>query len=474
MSLSKLRGNENIADVITLEPYADIDQIRETLINVIRWLGDREPVAPGDVFLKFATYGGLVDLGLVTTQELLTNEDNPGDGNDPAAPEELYVEFYAKDMTPSVTAGCSTLQVVETASANPNLHFLAFDPSTNESCDFVAILPAGWTGGTFQFRIYWSHGFGSVAWNTVWELQANSYKTGETLARVLVPGTLVRGTGGAVDGLYITNESDPVYISGELNSPGNLVLLRITRKATDALDTLTVDARLHAIRFNLGNAPVDYPPPAGSYALLMHFNGDLSDSGAHSHVFTSTGPATSAALKKWGSHALLFGGSGKVSAPYSADFAFGARKWSVDFWIYVPASVTFATDNCVVCVWNAVGSISWYIGFSSFSLLRFFSSSDGTTGNHVNASSAVIPRNAWAHVAVWYTGTNVYSSFNGGAPYSVGSTLNLFDAATGLSIGATNTGGAAMPSGVVIDELRICVDDIDYGTTSFTPPTGPY
>lgn len=261
MSLSKLRGNENIADVVSLEPYADIDQIRETLINVIRWLGDREPVAPGDVFLKFATYGGLVDLGLVTTQELLTNEDNPGDGNDPAAPEELYVEFYAKDMTPSVTAGCSTLQVVETASANPNLHFLAFDPSTNESCDFVAILPAGWTGGTFQFRIYWSHGFGSVAWNTVWELQANSYKTGETLARVLVPGTLVRGTGGAVDGLYITNESDPVYISGELNSPGNLVLLRITRKATDALDTLTVDARLHAIRFNLGNAPVDYPPP---------------------------------------------------------------------------------------------------------------------------------------------------------------------------------------------------------------------
>lgn len=260
MSLSKLRGNENIADVVSLEPYADIDQIRETLINVIRWLGDREPVAPGDVFLKFATYGGLVDLGLVTTQELLTNEDNPGDGNDPAAPEELYVEFYAKDMTPSVTAGCSTLQVVETASANPNLHFLAFDPSTNESCDFVAILPAGWTGGTFQFRIYWSHGFGSVAWNTVWELQANSYKTGETLARVLVPGTLVRGTGGAVDGLYITNESDPVYISGELNSPGNLVLLRITRKATDALDTLTVDARLHAIRFNLGSAPVDYPP----------------------------------------------------------------------------------------------------------------------------------------------------------------------------------------------------------------------
>lgn len=476
MSLSKLRGNENIADVVSLEPYADINQIRETLINVIRWLGDREPVAPGDVFLKFATYGGLVDLGLVTTQELLTNEDNPGDGNDPAAPEELYVEFYAKDMTPSVTAGCSTLQVVETASANPNLHFLAFDPSTNESCDFVAILPAGWTGGTFQFRIYWSHGFGSVAWNTVWELQANSYKTGETLARVLVPGTLVRGTGGAVDGLYITNESDPVYISGELNSPGNLVLLRITRKATDALDTLTVDARLHAIRFNLGSAPVDYPPPPSSAALLLHFDGNFTDFTSYAHTMTTGGGASTSATRwKWGTHAWTFGGASYIHTPDAPEWAFAARDWSIDCWIYVPSSVTLATDNTLACVWGT-GGLSWWVGLRSNGRLGYYDSLDGTTGRYWDASPVGgIPRDQWVHITWWRSGTVLNGAVDGVLFNALsGFTQSLYDPPVRLTIGASADGLAPMPADITIDEFRICVDVIDYANADFTPPAGPY
>jgi len=228
---------------------------------VIRWLGDREPVAPGDVFLKFATWGGLVDRKVLSEKDILTNDDNPGDGDPPNPPEELYVEFMARDMTPSVTGGSTTMQVTELSATQPNLHYLSFDPDVDQSCEFSTILPAGWIGGTFQFRVYWSHPFGSVgSWDVKWELQANSYASSQTLARVMVPGSIVQASGGSSDTLYITAESDPVPITSALNQPGNYISIRFYRRGTSASDTLAVAARLHAIRFNLGSAPVDYPP----------------------------------------------------------------------------------------------------------------------------------------------------------------------------------------------------------------------
>jgi hypothetical protein len=474
MSLDRSKGNENIADVISVEPSADIDQIREKLIDLIRWLGDREPVAPGSIFLKFATFGALVDLGLVTTQELLTNEDDPGDGEDPTAPEELYVEFMARDMRPSVTNGSSSEQVLETGPTYPNLHYIEFDPDTDTSCEISTILPAGWIGGTFQFRLYWSHPIGSVgAWDVKWELQVNTYSSGQALARVLVPGSVVQAEGGSVDTLYITNESDPVEIPGALNMPGNYVVIRIFRRGTDAADTLTVPARLHAVRFNLGNAPVDYPPPPSAAALLLHLNTDLTDSGTYARTFTGMTP--SGTRTKFGSGALTFSGTNYITTPYYAPLAFVSGVFSIDLQLYIPSSTTLATDNCIAAVWGSVGQLSWYLGLSSIGRLRFFVSTDGTTFSMYDASPGALARDQWQHIAVWLRPDGTY--FNAaidGVVYAVAGQLAIHDAAQPLTIGAVASGAAAMPSGVSIDEFRICIGTIDYDNADFVPPTASY
>lgn len=477
MSLSKFRGNENIADVIGIEPDADINQIRQTLINVIRWLGDREPVSPGDVFLKFATWGGLVDRKVLSEKDILTNPDNPGDGDPPNEPEELYVEFMAREMSPSFSNGCSAFQVTETDPSNPNLHFVEFDPGVDTSCEFATVLPAGWIGGTFQFRLYWSHGFGSVAdWDVTWELQVNTYSSGQTLARVLVPGSIVQTTGGVTDTLYITAESDPVNIPGSLNLPGNYVMVRIWRRGTSSADTLTVGARLHGIRFNLGNAPVDYPPPPSSAALLLHFDGNFTDFTSYAHTMTTGGGATTSATRwKWGTHAWTFNGTGYIHTPDAPEWAFAARDWSIDCWIYVPSSVTLATDNTLACVWGT-GGLSLWVGLRSNGRLGYYDSLDGTTGRYWDASPVGgIPRDQWVHITWWRSGTVLNGAVDGVLFNALsGFTQSLYDPSVRLTIGASADGLAPMPADITIDEFRICVDVIDYANADFTPPAGPY
>lgn len=440
MSLSKLRGNENIADVITLEPYADIDQIRETLINVIRWLGDREPVAPGDVFLKFATWGGLVDRKVLTEKDILTNDDNPGDGDPPDEPEELYVEFMARDMVPSVTDGSSSVQVSETGPTYPNLHYIEFDPDTDTSCEISTILPAGWIGGTFQFRLYWSHGFGSVsAWDTKWELQVNTYSSGQDLARVLVPGSIVQTTGGATDTLYITAESDPVNIPGELNLPGNYVVIRIFRRGTDAADTLTVPARLHAVRFNLGNAPVDYPPtgdPDWAYVSLLIQDGtDAATLIEDRSDFASTVTATSNA--QWstahpsdGNNTLAITSIGPgipafTSSGTGSRFSRAAGEdMTVECYVYFSTLANFSTSLPIFWWTHDVGGdlVRMYLQGSAATLvMRQLSAAEVTYG--------ALSYNALHHIQLTIEGDTYYLDVDG-VQVGTGSFLSYDSAGT--------------------------------------------
>ena len=82
------------------------------------------------------------------------------------------------------------------------------------------------------------------------------------------------------------------------------------------------------------------------------------------------------------------------------------------------------------------------------------------------------------HIAVWesFTGNAVYAAVNGTSQGNVTSpgAYTIFDSTVALSIGATADGLAKAPSGIAIDELRICVDTIDYDNSSFTPPTSAY
>lgn len=468
MSLSKLRGNENIADVVSLEPYADIDQIRETLINVIRWLGDREPVAPGDVFLKFATWGGLVDRKVLSEKDILTNDDNPGDGDPPDEPEELYVEFMAREMTPSVTNGCTAFAATELDPTQPNLHYLEFPDGVDTSCDFTTILPAGWIGGTFQVRIYWSHGFGSVgSWDVTWEVQTNTYSSGQTLARVLVPGVVIDTTGGTADDLYITAESGPVPIPGSLNKPGNYVSIRIFRRGST--DTLGVPARLHAVRFNLGSAPVDYPPTVpdpywDDVVLLLHGDGSsggpIIDDSPSAHTMTVTGTAaidTTHAL--FGPSSIYFDGTtGYLSAGTSSDWQLGGADFTIEFSLgyYTWSGVAFETP--LIGLWSTQPGkgLSWLISVDINNRITFYFSVGGSVSFSAFSS---LGTGGWdtkfTRVAVTRHGNDLRIFFDGVVVYS-GSIIGSIDARPGcdLMIGGVDYAGNLYLEGYM-DEIRI-------------------
>lgn len=251
------RGNANVADVVGLEYGANQEQLLEKFMEFIRWLGDREPVAPGDPFIKFATRGYLVSKGLLTENDVLGNDDDQ-DPEIEVEPEMVVV--YAREMFSSTTLGADPIAVVEVSADKPNLQTVDFPKLNQTSAEFQLVMPPHWVGGSFQFRVYWSHTSGGTGFGTAWELQAHSATDSESLVPDWVNGTIVTDTGGSTDTLYISPESEAVPISGSTAKAGDLVLFRISRVITDAGDTLSIPCRLHAIRFNTGETPVEFPP----------------------------------------------------------------------------------------------------------------------------------------------------------------------------------------------------------------------
>lgn len=215
--------------------------------------------------------------------------------------------------------------------------------------------------------------------------------------------------------------------------------------------------------------------------LLMHFEGGIADSSPSGQTITANGGfAASTTRAKWGTGGFTSNGSAWGSVSNPTQFNLGALQWSFDCQIYIPTSVTLATDNCIAAKWGAGGvNISWYFGVASNGRLRFFHSTDGATGLYFDASDAAVPRDQFVHVAVWrlVNGSSdlVVAAINGVA-YTVHSTSigTIFASSVPLTIGAVDGGAAPLPSGITIDEPRFVVGAIDYGNGNFTPPTGPY
>lgn len=212
-------------------------------------------------------------------------------------------------------------------------------------------------------------------------------------------------------------------------------------------------------------------PAAG--ILLLHANDDYVDSTAYAHTMTPRGSMAFTSSNAFDGKAFQFNGSSRIDTPNAAEFALTLGSvWSIDLRIYIPTATTLATDNTICSVWKT-GQTSWWLGLSNVGRLRWFTY-NGTTSFFDTLSTSTIPRDTLTHVAVWALGDGsvrcaLAGSLDGG----------LTDRARASStakfvIGATDDPGAYMPSGVRIDEFRMCIDDIDYATSSFTPPTTPY
>lgn len=432
------RGNKDIGDILEPNYPGSLQELMEVFIDWVRWHRQREPVTPGDPFTKFATRGWLVQQGVVTEAQVL-GDDTTTDADDEAGTvEDRMVVVYAREMHPATTAGCSTLTILELSSTKPTIATLNFDATTQEYAHVALLMPPGWPGGSFTYRVYWSHASGGSGFGVAWNLSGNSCENDETISAVFDSGTTVTDTGGTADDMYITDESAATPIQGTLAKAGDLVFLRLSRVPAHASDTLNIDARLHAIRFNLNEAQVEdasfVPPPD------IDFVWNSADK--HADVTLSAADLTCTASAIW---RMVRGTTGKSSG-----------KWYFE--------VTFDS----VAVWTTIGiatssvALTDYVGRNtgSYGLGPDHTYDSGGSTSHANS----IPAGGIGGVAVdfdagkiWFSSNNVWITSGGAA-----------DPAT-----ATNPRYTGIPAGTYYPAAAPGLQSLTINTTlTYTPPSG--
>jgi hypothetical protein len=138
------------------------------------------------------------------------------------------------------------------------LECLAYDAAALEDAYYSWAMPKSWDEGQISVQFYWSHPATVTNFDVLWNVFAVAYGNDDAIdgTSFLGSGNIV-DTGGTTGDLYISPESSPFTIGNGV-AEGDLVHFLIRRNATDAADTLAVDAFLFGMKiFYNTNLPND-------------------------------------------------------------------------------------------------------------------------------------------------------------------------------------------------------------------------
>lgn len=474
------RRNENdqIYEQAPLAPDAGIDEIREYLRNAHQWIRTREPVGEGSKYLKFMTYGAAERIGLI---QILEDDidviPDPGITN----PEEMVVDVYARDMVPTLTDGCSALATVALGGLKPNIHTLGFSNTIQQSADFEVLMPDGWVGGQFNFRIYWSHTTGATSFNVKWQLGAHSVADDETIGVELVGGNVVSDVGGTANNLYITSATASIPITNAFSEPGDLVFFRISRLINGVTGNLNIPARLHAIKFELTKQPGEpQDPPVYADVLICNFSGTpgattFLDEGPYN--FTLTG---NAAHQLSNAQSML--GTTSMSVTLSQGTGSAGVLTAASANAGLTANEPFTMECYVYIVLSSAVSfplLEWFHGSTARDRYQLQGGATATAAyeNEQFGSEETfppsIPMNQWVHTALSYDGATVRRWVNGALVASFAS-RSFSNASNGQLL----IGGLFSDSGSTA-AMQIYVGPTRFSrgcryVSAFTPPAVPF
>ncbi len=134
----------------------------------------------------------------------------------------------------------------ETSSAKVMAKTFDFDPAADEFVQFQLPMPDSWDEGTVTAKFYWSHGSTTTNFAVIWGIQGLARSDNDALDTAFGTAVTVTDTGGTTDNIYVSPEAGPMTIAGS-PAKGDLVIFQVYRDADAGGDTLTVDARLHAV-----------------------------------------------------------------------------------------------------------------------------------------------------------------------------------------------------------------------------------
>ena len=121
---------------------------------------------------------------------------------------------------------------------------LDFDAATAESAQIAIPMPRCWNEGTVQVQFVWTAAGGGSA---VWGCQALALSDDDILDAPFGIAQTVTDAVTAIGDVMESAFTAPVAIAGS-PAPEDLVVFRLFRDASNAADTLAVDARLVAVR----------------------------------------------------------------------------------------------------------------------------------------------------------------------------------------------------------------------------------
>jgi hypothetical protein len=209
--------------------------------------------------------------------------------------------------------------------------------------------------------------------------------------------------------------------------------------------------------YNANSTPAAIGGIDGNTVLMMHMDGDQSDS---QHVVTHNGdPQFSTAESKFGGSSMYFDGTGDyLTIPTSSDFDFGSGDLTIDAWVRLDTDSAVTHNIISTRTGDTAVTIRWcfYINPADDKLyMDFWNTSDVRILNFSHPTALI--KDEWTHVALVRNGTNWVLFVNGIASngeYGTGADNND---AVDVHIGAS-PGGHGGTSGYLkgyIDELRI-------------------
>lgn len=230
---------------------------------------------------------------------------------------------------------------------------------------------------------------------------------------------------------------------------------------------MAMNPRLLRPRASQQAAPCTYPA-----SLLLHFDGNFTDSSVNGLTVTANGGAAiSTAEKKFGSGSAYFTGSSSdyATTPSTDGMVFGG-DFTIEAWTYWTGDGTESFVPIASCT-GASDATGWLI--TSIGGAMHFLGSGGSGWDVVAyATGVMIPQNQWSHIAVVRSGSSVTLYIDGTAVASATSSIAIVagdDFYLGhypIYDGSTPVSFTGYIDGFRITKAALYCDE-------FTPPTTP-
>lgn len=218
-------------------------------------------------------------------------------------------------------------------------------------------------------------------------------------------------------------------------------------------------------------------------SLLLHFNSSpFIDSSLNAHPITTggLGVALNTSIKKFGAGSATIN-TGNVRAGGATSLDLIGSNFTVELWVYpllyrttetriISAAGSASSSTGGLSGWTATDGIHWMMQLSNTGKLIFqYWSGTARSGW---STAATVPLNAWTHVAVSLSGSNVYLAVNGTVEsFPVGTIARpsgVFDTWMGTSRGDGSFSSTTYSG--YMDEVRITKGVARY-TSNFIPST---